>query len=1494
MKLIDRSRNATLALLLSLLMNSLWGQQRIEKFSREPEKFIDELVELFNGSKKGIGKDFIEKEFSPIWIEAPAYNAAMQEKIYNQLDLMLKSKSKVYPDMDNYLRALIAFPKSGKTDLDFVTWDDVVKRMLEDKKLRRFVPDFLESSMNLFSSQVFYASESVRWQCSNKNYSFMWDSLPRIDFPALDLKCYSKGDSSVIYKTKGVYYPTLDRFIGAGGEINWARAGFDPTKTYAVIPRYNIRTKSSTYQVDSVVFYNEFFEKPLLGMVTEKIIADKTTENATYPRFESYYKRLKIQNIVKNVDYEGGFTMAGNKLAGSGTVEEPALITFYRENKPMALARSLAFDIQPNRISSAHASVVFYIEKDSITHPDVNFSFDKKSRLLTLLRSEEGVSNAPFQNTYHNVDMYIEALYWSIDDPLIKLGPMDGSSQRFSSYESNSYYKRKRYELMMGQGSKHPLYELKSYTLACGCVEFTAYDLAKFLNFSEEQWHLLLIDLNNKGFINYDLNTRKVLVREKTFAFVENSVGKRDYDVLQFNSEVGKGSSGMLSLLNYDLQLKGVTNFQLSDSQRVEIFPSKGEVILRKNRDFSFGGRVFAGNFEFLGSEYSFNYKEFKLELLKVDSCRIYVEDETGLQLANGEYPKRRLKSVLRDIAGTIRVDAPTNKGGYHSKSYPSYPIFTCTKTSYVYWDNSDIQKGVYKRDKFYYQVEPFTIDSLDNFTKKDLKFNGTLVSGIFPDITEPLVLMDDYSLGFKKSTGATGLPAYAGKAKVAADLKLDYSGLKGGGTLDYLTASAASKEFTFLPDSTLGRTYTFTNREQSGKVEIPKAACDSTKLAFYPTIDRLNISSIDKPIDFFEKEADLNGTLSLRPQGMEGKGEMTFSGAKLTSDLFEYTRRKILADTSNFQLKGFEEGDGLAFKTDNVNSNVDFDKRQGLFKSNGGETKIEFPANQYICFMDQFTWYMDKAEMDLSSSRKAADDLVIDTSDEMKRSNFYSVAQGQDSLNFLSPKAKYDLKSSRISCSKIDYIIVADSKVTPDSGKVVIEKYADLQPLKRAQILSNYVTQYHKIFNAELKIEGRKKYGGSGDYTYVDEMKKNQVIHLDDIKVDTSLQTIGFGKIKQEDQFFLSPQYEYYGKFELYANQPYLTFEGGAKILHNCTNLERTYFKFRSEINPNEIYIPVDTMMRDMDMSKLGAGVIVNSDTPMSVYPAFLSNKTDKDDKPIVEAVGFLYFDKTSKRYYIGSKEKIKQPKLPGNLVSLQAESCELNGDGVLDFNVNYGAVTMKNAGELTYNMSKNDLLTQGVCLINFPFEENAVKRVAQQIEQWPNLNPVDVTKTKYEKGLVEFLGTEKSDKLISELSLNGQLKKVPDELLSTLYFADLRWTWNATDETFQTVGSLGIASMDKRQLFRYVKGKIEIEKRRSADVIRIYLELEAGTWYFFEYKLGIMNVTSTDKEFSQIITDLKDDKRKFEVNNAKYTFQLMTSKKKRDDFVARFPDLQ
>jgi hypothetical protein len=74
---------------------------------------------------------------------------------------------------------------------------------------------------------------------------------------------------------------------------------------------------------------------------------------------------------------------------------------------------------------------------------------------------------------------------------------------------------------------------------------------------------------------------------------------------------------------------------------------------------------------------------------------------------------------------------------------------------------------------------------------------------------------------------------------------------------------------------------------------------------------------------------------------------------------------------------------------------------------------------------------------------------------------------------------------------------------------------------------------------------------------------------------------------------------------------------------------------------------------------------------------------------------------------------------------------------------------------------------------------------------------------------------------------------------------------------------------------------------------VLRVYIELDSGNWYFFEYKLNVMNVMSSDKDFVTILQEVKDDKRKFEKDGKKFVYQVMPSKSARDKFVARFNDL-
>jgi len=155
------------------------------------------------------------------------------------------------------------------------------------------------------------------------------------------------------------------------------------------------------------------------------------------------------------------------------------------------------------------------------------------------------------------------------------------------------------------------------------------------------------------------------------------------------------------------------------------------------------------------------------------------------------------------------------------------------------------------------------------------------------------------------------------------------------------------------------------------------------------------------------------------------------------------------------------------------------------------------------------------------------------------------------------------------------------------------------------------------------------------------------------------------------------------------------------------------------------------------------------------------------------------------------------------------------------------------------------------------------------------PDLKPVDFSKSNYEYAVRELMGLEASDKVISELSLSGTIKRLPDELNKTLFISDMKLTWNPVLESFVSTGDIGVASIGKDQFFRQIPGKVAVEKKNSGDVIHIYFEIDEANWYYFTYTRGLMQAYSSDKEFNNFLLEEKEDKRK------------TAGKKKEDDYL-------
>ena len=93
---------------------------------------------------------------------------------------------------------------------------------------------------------------------------------------------------------------------------------------------------------------------------------------------------------------------------------------------------------------------------------------------------------------------------------------------------------------------------------------------------------------------------------------------------------------------------------------------------------------------------------------------------------------------------------------------------------------------------------------------------------------------------------------------------------------------------------------------------------------------------------------------------------------------------------------------------------------------------------------------------------------------------------------------------------------------------------------------------------------------------------------------------------------------------------------------------------------------------------------------------------------------------------------------------------------------------------------------------------------------------------------------------------------------------------------------GDLGIANINKRQVMKYVKGKIVVSKRMTGNDITIYLQLDDKNYYYFNYKRGLMQVYSSNEEFNTIISETKKDETKFKGEKDQEDFQFMLGTQK------------
>lgn len=1483
-------------LILFIFTISLSQAQNSTVFSGNPDEFLSETEAYFNRLSNSDDKkkaELLIRDFRAVYdSKLTATNRISMSSI---AQTMIGSKLKSHRNYFTLLQFLVFLQAGEKSSENISSWLAYADFLIEAKRLNDFEA-LLTASNDWMQERVVGKRGTITWYLRNANWNFTY-SEGKLLMPAQgNLVAATKKDSLVIHQTEGILFFSTNEWQGKGGELFWWRFGQKGQDVKVTFSSYFADLTSSGIMADTVVLrHPAYFQTPVLGRFEDQVFNSPPGIKTSYPRFSSYLSDYELNNLFPDVRYRGGINLEGADFIGKSDQGRRAEVTFMKNKKAIVRLLSNSFLITSDRIQTERGSMKIYLDNDSIFHPGLWFKYDHLKRQLTMLRPNISIPDGgPFINTFHKLNMFAEAAYWQLDSDEIIFKQADGlQNSSVVSAESLDFFSMDEYRKLQGMDAENPLAALLRFKESMGIdKEVQLLFLSEYLKKPPEQVAAILLRLASLGYLIYDSEQEKAYLDERFDAVMAARAEKKDFDVIRFNSVTSSKIPNMvLDITGNDLKMSGIKEVVLSENQGVQLFPDSNQIVLKKNRDFVFSGLVKAGLFDFFARTAHFDYAAFKLNLSDVDSLSFAVPlREQSPDAKDKKFI--RVRNVLADLIGTLYIDEPFNKSGM--KNLPRFPIFSSKNESYVYFDKNFIQDGQLKRDKFFYVVEAFEIDSLDNFSTDNLRFDGYLTSaGIFPVFREPLTVMKDYSLGFEHSVPKEGYQMFGGLAHFYNTVSLSNMGFGGLGRLDYITSTVYSKSFNFSPLQVTARTDAFEMRERRTQVEFPQGKGTVLELDWQVENNNLFVQTDTLPLQLFG-EAGFKGKMKIAPGGAAADGKIAFDQAVIISHFFDFKSRSLKADTADFKLLA-DNSEKEAFLANDYLTNIDFEKRSATFKYINQNSRLSFPFNQFVCTLDEADWSMDKQTIALNNNRI---DRLYDFSElsfkdliglNLKGSEFRSVLPEQDSLTFFCLRANYDLKDYLILAKDVKIIRVGDAAIFPSDSIVAIGKDAELKPIESASIIADTSTMYHLFTDARVNIFSRKAFTASATYAYVNMRGERKELLFNNIASDPSGITMATSEITADQKFDLNPWFGFVGKAKLDARRKWLWFEGGYQLKHNCSDDAFPYIAFDTVVDPMNVQLPVRTENKDINGLPIRNGFYYASVTD-SYYGAFLQNPRASSDKVLADAAGLLWYDPATMSYRVEA--------VPGKnnstFLALDTDHCIVKGKSDMNLDLRLTNISLETTGSYTYKMIPDSLYLNLFASINFAFDDKLLSVMADSLNS-AGLQAGASLEDYYLAAAKTKMNTSDFDRLSSEVALYGAPRKVPDPMNKTLVFSKLDLKWNPQTRSFVSTGALHLANVGKVQVNKMVNGFIEIEKTRSGDAFSIYLMLSTKQWYFFSYKSGVMQSLSSSDVFNTELMKIKPEKRV--INDPKtggrYEFTIST-RRKMVDFLRKMQNLE
>ncbi len=1402
-------------------------------FSTDKDKFFEELKSYLTSSTSKEDRaeaEALMNDFRGVWtMHYDAAEAALAMDLYELM--RSKTGNRAYYNIFTFTEILLRAPYNGMTKGDMNRFLGFTKRRFAQRQNQ--MEKYLKSCRDLFVDHILGEKGATQWLAPNANFTFPSDTACVFVVKQCDLMLKSSNDQSVIHNTYGKIDLERHIWIGQGGRVDWSRFGIPTDKVYGVLNDYQINLNTSNYSIDAIEFYHkDYFTQPCLCTFEDAVTNAAPNSKTLFPKAMSKGGHVEFGKLFGNIDFLGGFGMVGNAVNFFGDGDHPAQFVFKHRNRVTVRVKAKRFIMSENSLISSQASARIYLYDsihqtiDSIYHNDLGFMYNDKKNQVLLYRKDNGVGTGPFHDTYHGYDIFLEAIYWNRSADVMEFRRLEGTSGESEGViASVNYFRKSDYMRIQALDMKHPMENMNKYVemFADDGHRFNINDYVAYVKYPLSQVLSLILNLQAEGYLEYDKNTQMVTVLQRFFDVLASDHEEFDYDVIRFQTKTTERRPNIrLSLRSNDMQVFGIYDEQsktgvpavtLSDFKHVLILLDESSIVLKKHRDFFFSGCVMAGMYEFFTKDCFFNYDRFAIVMNDVDSLRFYARFDGKV------YP---VEGTLERLSGTLEIDEHDNKSSV--RETPDYPKFHCPGNAYKFYRTinggvfdlqlpRDSVTNEYLAGKFYYCLDPFTVERLDNLNSEDISLKGRLVSGgIFPDIVEPLVVMEDHSLGFRHVIGNGDNDSYAmfgGKGGFHQEVFLSNEGFYGQGRMDVETSEFVSPHFDFYLDSVTAAVQSFVMHESNVGGSFPKASCGPLEMKWDLTEPQLYAVTQEEPICMYDSTY-FRGMAKLSGDGFLGDGVLSFGLTRFNSKYFDFDSRSFVADSSNFVLYD-EDGVTEAFLADNYRTHADLSGKSVRYEYLDSKSNLDFPLNKFYCSLNQAEWNMASNSIHLHGDA----------------AEFVSLLPEQDSLSFYSTNADYDMDEYVIHAHEVKSVYVADAEIVPWDSNIDILRNAEISPLEHATIVADTANRRHEYKDAAVSIYSRHNYTALGIKDYLDADGVATPLFYDVINPVDGV-TVAHAEVPDTLNFMLNPYFGFKGEIISTASKPFDLFDGYYRLEQPCLE-DTVWFVSSSEIDPAAVSIVVDLDKVRRVRQGIFNGLCYEYGSSGGYHVNFMK-PMNPETIPVTMPDGYLSYDVENQSYVIQDTLRTDQ--------SLRlSERCVVTQHGASNLAFEEGLTHFECYGD--YMGYPNDSTTIEVLnVFNVPILDDEVLQEIADIFSAVDGEAVDLTKTNYLAYLRSVKGKEAAAVMQQEIELSGYPEVPSDGFYNnTIVIPSLKMVWNPELRAFVSVGKIGLGNLGPHVVNRYVDGYVMFDKRLGVitylfqnDLFMAYISYNCG----------------------------------------------------------------